>query len=123
MAGTYFQLTNSFHKARSFVSNVNNVFTLPIANVHQRNCMKLNFLCSVELRPKDHKKCNFILISSVFSAKRVSITRIWNRVINSGTESGYPVLCYKSLVPPPIQLQQDVSPHQKACNTLATTWQ
>jgi len=58
------------------------VSTVLVANVHQQNCIKLNILCSVVLCHKDHKKCNFTLILSVFGAKWVSITRIWNWVIN-----------------------------------------
>jgi len=39
------------------------------ANIHQRNCMKLNFLSNVELHYKGHKKCDFSLILSVLDAK------------------------------------------------------
>jgi len=53
--------------------------------------MKLNFLCSVELRHKGYK-CDFSLTSSVFNAKLVSYTQIWNRVTNFETRSRYPDL-------------------------------
>ena len=60
--------------------------------------VKLNFLCSIELCHKGHKKCNFPVILSVFSAK-MGINypdlepgnKFWSWV-------QVPGFCYKSLI-------------------------
>jgi len=63
-----------------------------ISNIHtsinEMTKTKLPFQCRTS--PLRLQELRFPLLSLVFSPKRVSITRIWNRVINF--ETGYPVL-------------------------------
>jgi len=59
--------------------------------VPERKWPKLNFPCSTEFC---HNVCkNELLVCFVSNqcTKRVQIIRIWNRIINFGTGSGYPV--------------------------------